>query len=348
VTERLLAIALVGLAGLAAPGTRAEAQLTRPEPFGFFKPIVFLSDGERARLDRGEAIVKMLPHADRELAIFSAARIGVDGDRLAAWVHQIADLKRSRHVTAIRRFSDPPRLSDVADLTLDDADLEALRRCRPGSCGVKLSEGEMASLGVVANAGPDWKRNLQLAFQRVVLARAQTYITSGHAGSPPYSDLRSPVLLQGEFARLLEQSAFLEARLPELVEHLRRYPHQPPPGIESFLYWSKENFGGKPIVSITHVTIVGGEPSEGFDVLVASKQVFATHYMTGSIALTAIVGGQGSNPRYLAYLNRSRVDVLGGFLGGLARRIMERRLRTDAVEVVQGLRTRLESGPPPG
>ena len=83
------------------------------------------------------------------------------------------------------------------------------------------------------------------------------------------------------------------------------------------------------------------------DALVAGKQIFATHYMNGALALTAIVGGGPGSRRYLAYLNRSEVDVLGGFLGGLVRWIVERRLKSEASEVLQGLRRRIERGLPP-
>jgi hypothetical protein len=67
--------------------------------------------------------------------------------------------------------------------------------------------------------------------------------------------------------------------------------------------------------------------------------------MTGSLALTALVGREGE-PRYLAYLNRSRLDLFRGVFGGVVRRIVRGRLRSEAGEVVHGLRQRLESGPP--
>jgi hypothetical protein len=98
---------------------------------------------------------------------------------------------------------------------------------------------------------------------------------------------------------------------------------------------------------VTHVSIVRSADPGVPEALVAAKQTFATHYMTGSLALTTITGGADRSPRYLMYLNRSRVDVLGGFFGGLVRRIMERRLRTEATDVVQGLRRRLEAREPP-
>jgi hypothetical protein len=39
--------------------------------------------------------------------------------------------------------------------------------------------------------------------------------------------------------------------------------------------------------------------------------------------------------------------MLGGFFGGLARGVLEARLKRQAPEVVRGLRMRLESGNPP-
>jgi hypothetical protein len=151
-----------------------------------------------------------------------------------------------------------------------------------------------------------------------------------------------------EFSALLDQSEFLTRRLPRLAERLRRYPDGQDGTIESFLYWSKETLGGKPIVIVTHVFIVQSDAPEIPEALVASRQVYANHYRTGSLALTALAGGRGGAPGYLTYLNRSRIDVLGGLFAPVTRLIIERRLRAEAAEVVQGLRARLESAQPPG
>ena len=55
------------------------------------------------------------------------------------------------------------------------------------------------------------------------------------------------------------------------------------------------------------------------DALVAGKEIFATHYVNASLGLTAIVRGEPGGPNYLAYVNRSEVDMLGGMFGGLVR-----------------------------
>ena len=51
------------------------------------------------------------------------------------------------------------------------------------------------------------------------------------------------------------------------------------------------SFGGKPSVSITHVTIVRGERETEPDVLVVGLDVFATHYVDGAWSFTALLRG---------------------------------------------------------
>jgi hypothetical protein len=320
-----------------------------PDPFAFFHPVVSLNEREHAGLAAGEAVVKFLPRGDREMAVFAAVPIDVPGAQLVGWVREIAELKESEHVTGIGRFSAPPVIEDLADLELDDEDLEAIRRCRPGSCGVKLSDVEIWWLTNLAAArGSDWKPAIQDAFRHLVLARVKSYLATGYQKSFPYYDQKVPVSMAEEFTHLLDQSGFLTTRLPRFAQYLRGFPEAPGQGIESFVYWSKETLGGKPMVIVTHVFIVQGDAPDVPEVLVASRQVYANHYMTGALALTAITGGRGGSQSYLTYLNRSRIDVLGGLFGGVTRLVIERRLRGEAAEVVQGLRTRLQTAPPSG
>jgi hypothetical protein len=319
------------------------------DPFKFFQPELKLTSAERARLDAGQPIVKTLESGDGEVAIFSAMRIGIGGDRLVAWVRRIQDLKQGRYAPTVRRFSEPPVLADLTALTLDEVDLEELRRCRPGSCGLKLAETEIATLSELARERRgDWKTAVQLAFRKAMLERARAYLQGGLEVAMPLRDMEAAALPAREFAPLVAHSRFLSIGLPHLTEFLTHYPAVPADDVESFLYWSKETLSGKPIVSITHVMIVRDTHPPRPDAVVVSRQIYASHYITASLAVTAILGGTPGTPRYLAYLNRSRVDVLHGFFGGLVRRLMERRLREDAVQVVNELRRRLEAGEPGG
>ena len=320
---------------------------TSVDPFVFFQPSVTITADDRRQLDRGEAIARVLPGRDLQVAVFAAVPIDIDGDRLIAWVRRIEELKKSSYVLAIRRFSDQPRIEDLADLALDDEELSEIRACRRGHCAVRLSTSEMAQLQeAAAHAGSDWKAAVQQTFRRAVLERVLAYLASGRV--TPYEDGKDPVRPETRFASLLDHWAFLVERLPRFAQHLRGYPLTAAPEVESFMYWSKERLAGKAVVSVTHVSIVRNHAAGLPDALVAGKEIYATHYFYASLGLTAIIRGEPGRNNYLAYLNRSEVDVLRGMFGGLIRWFVQRRLRDEAADVLNGLRRRLEGGNPAG
>ncbi len=340
---RSAAIALVLLQALAP-----EAGIL--DPFAFFRPSVALRDRDRASLQQGTPFASIVEGDRHEAAVFSVVPVDrtVDADRLIAWIRNIAALKQSKYVLALRRFSTPPRLDDVAALSLDEGDLNDVKRCRPGKCGLKLSAAEIGELQrVIRSAGDGWKPAVQTTFRRMVLERVQTYSQKGQAALATYGDRQGAPSLESSFRGLVQRSAYLDGHVPKLAAYLTEYPSAPPPGVESFLYWSKEKLGSKAVVSATHVIVLkgnGGDP----DVVVATKQVFATHYMDASLGVTALVSDRSTDRRYLAYLNRSELDVLGGFWGGLVRLVLERRLKSEAPAVLRQLSERLASGAPPG
>ncbi len=87
-----------------------------------------------------------------------------------------------------------------------------------------------------------------------------------------------------------------------------------------------------------------GDP---WPILVASKQIYASHYFTSSLGLAAFFespGGSTGCRAYLMYLNRSRADLLGwGVLSALKRAIVKRRVRSGLEKNLQLTRQRLES-----
>lgn len=318
------------------------------DPFVFFQPSVTLSADDRRRLDHGEPIARTVPGEDGEVAVFAAVPIAIDGHRVVAWMRRIEALKKSAYVAAIGRFSDPPRIQDLAALALDDDELAEIIACRPRDCSLKLSAGEMTRLAAAAaNAKHDWKAALQHEFRCVVLERVTTYLADGHGALAPYDNQKGQVHPDARFAALLGHSVFLTTRMPEFAEHLRGYPRTRMPEVESFVYWSKERLAGKAIVSATHLSILLSRDPGLPETLVAGKEIFATHYVNASFGVTAVLRGEPGGPNYLTYLNRSEVDVLGGVFGGLVRWMVQRRLKAEAAEVLQGLRKRLEGGEPP-
>jgi hypothetical protein len=320
---------------------------TTLDPFTFFRPSIAVSADDRQELDRGQPIARIVRGADHEIAVFAAIQVSIDGGRLVAWTRDIGELKRSPYVLAIGRFSDPPTIRDLDRLTVDDGDLSAIRRCQRGDCGLKLTGAEMDRLRqALAEAGDTWKPVLQDAFRQIVLQRVEGYLANGHTALHGYEDKDGPQSPGTRFSSLLHRSLFLTGGAPRFAEYLDQYPRAPMSEVESFIYWSKERLDGKAIISATHVSILRSADSGLPDALVAGKGIFATHYVNASLGLTAIMRGRPGSPNYLAYVNRSDVDVVGGLFGGLVRVFMERRLKKEASTVLLGLRQRLESGDP--
>jgi hypothetical protein len=301
---------------------------------------------ERAKLDAGQAVVRLLPAHDGEVAVFAAIRVSVGSDRLTAWVRAVEQLQRGRYVAAIGRFSNPPRIEDLATLSLPDEDLEALKDCRPGSCTVKLSEAEMRQLRQTATtSGARWKDAVQQDFRRLVLARAQAYVTDGHRSAAPYHDHSSPVSPSAEFGQIAGRTTLQGPNGSRVLGYLQKYPREADGTVESFLYWAREQFSGtKATVTLTH-SVIFRDPNGSGDALFVSKQVFATHYFTGSLSVSQIAGGP-EGAKYLLYLRRARLDIPEGIFGGLVRRVVHRKLRTEVPVALEELKRRLESGPP--
>jgi hypothetical protein len=306
------------------------------DPFAWLQAAVTIDSAAQSRLNRGEVIVRVLPAVDGEIGVFAAARLDADGETLAAWANAIAQLKKSPYVLMVRRFSEPPSIDDLEGLALDDADLAAVRECRPGSCDLKLAGADIAALRqATLAAGPFWKDAVQSEFKRILLGRLAAYQTGGFASVPPYADRRKAI--DAGFA-----AALLLARSPYLNSSALTGG-----AVESFFYWSKEQYGaGKPVIGVTHVDIVRPLVPSTLRLAVISREIFASHYRNASLGMTAVTEDDAGS-RYLVYINRSHLDVLGGIFGSWKRAMVEGRLKNESATVFNEVRRRLESGAPP-
>jgi hypothetical protein len=312
-----------------------------------FPLVLSLTAGDYTKLDAGESIVELLPADGKEVAVRAITQTAAAPSGLIEWTRHIEALQKGRYAAATARFSQPPRIADLEGLSLDDDDLTDLRRCRAGKCGMKLDDAEIARMReAISAAGVEWKTAAQQTFRTIVLARAERYLAEGHSDSVSYHDARKRVLLDSEFAAVASEVALSYPRLFPLTNFLSLYPQGEMPDVESFLYWSKESLGAKPIVSITHVAMIESRDARVREAIVAKKQVYASHYILASLSFTAISASSDGTQRYLVYLNRSRSDVFDGIFGGFIRRTIAHRLRAEAPQALQALRERLESVPP--
>lgn len=152
---------------LGAPLALLAALLLGGDPQAPLVAHVRLSATERRSLERGDTIARTLDGPSNQVGVFAMSRIDATGETLIHRARAIEDLKRSAFVTGIRRFSDPPVLSDLDDLVLSPRDVDAALNCRSGSCSLKLTAAEINLLRAQAAAGgPDRRTAAQEAFRR--------------------------------------------------------------------------------------------------------------------------------------------------------------------------------------
>jgi hypothetical protein len=324
-----------------AQASTSQVSSQDADPFAFFQPSVPISASDRAQLDSGSPVARVLPSKGLEVGVLAAVPVSVDGDRLVAWQRQIEALKKSQYVIAIGRFSNPPRIEDLERLELDKNDVNAIRACRPQSCELKLSAAEMKELQQAASKGDS---SVQQAFRQIVLNRVNEYLSNGQ--TPTDEDHREDVQPSERFTLLLDHMPFLKQRLPELDKDLRDFPSNSDPEVESFLYWSKEHLARKPTVSVTHVNIVRSRKPGFPDAMVVGRDVFSLHYVDASLSVTALMRGDTNRMNYLVYVNRTEVDVLHGMFGGMIRKEIQNHLK-NAGNVLMDVRDKLQSGNPP-
>ena len=258
-----------------------------------------------------------------------AASLNVSPDGFVAKVKNIVALKKGPNVPQIDKFSTPPAIEDLRNLTLDDSDIDAIARCRPTRCALKLNVGEIERLHRVAAANTaNPGDSVQREFRQILLDRVKSYLATGAQDQ------------KAQFLTLMQRSPFV-IRTPELANYLEHFPTAPLPGAESFLYWSKETYAWNPMISVTQVTIlrsIGDSPLP--EVLVISRDIFATRYTGGSLVLTSLVRDPRTpaNQRYLVYVNRTWVDGVRA----LWRPFVEYRVKSQAKKVFATVRDRLE------
>ncbi len=288
-------------------------------------PFLGFTEDESTKPTRGEVTAKILKTRDkREVAIVGISLVEANTECFLARFQDIETFKRNPAVLRIHKLARPAGIEDLERLTLDANDISSLRDCRPGDCSMKLPTGTIEQLRQEVDwSSPDHAARAQAVFRERLFDYLERYLSEGNTALIEYQDKGKPVRLAEEFRSLLQAQPSLAAVTPAFYEHLAAYPAAPLSGVEEFLYWSTENLGFKPVTSVTHVMIF----RQSGQAIIASKQIYANHYFDASLGLTFVLDDLDSpGTMYLAYLNRSRIDLLGGFFGGLRRLVLRGRL----------------------
>jgi hypothetical protein len=187
----------------------------------------------------------------------------------------------------------------------------------------------------------EWARSKLLAYVSAYLDRGDTALIT-------YDDQSKPIRLADEWRGIIQKSSLLAVYAPSLPRYLTEFPNASVPGMTDELYWDKQHYTSlKPILGVTHM-ITWRDPQRPDRIVVAQKQLYASHYFFGSLATTVFLEDRhdASAPvTYVVYANRSRGDMMSGGFGGLKQRLAEGMVKKSAEDTLGRMKQALEAAP---
>ena len=337
----VLPLFLLGRSGIQATDNSVE-------PNKFFHDFVGLSDDQIRDIREGKAVAKILdaPTAD-QVFVFGSVYINSTPERYLKFASDIDAMRKLPSYLALRKFSDPPQLADLADFTLDEEDFKQLKNCKAGHCEVQLPTEAMEQFQRSVNwSAPDAAEQANHLAQQMALQALLNYQQGGNEALGTYRDKNHPAVVAETFASLLNRSKALPVYLPKLREYLLNYPKADSSGIESQFYWEKVNFGLKPTVRMVHAIVYQGKSPQEPAYAVAVKQLYASHYFESALDLTVCVKDtqHPDHPGfYLISLKGSQQAGLTGLKGGIVRKVAVGKTRSSLEKTLASIKQRLES-----
>jgi hypothetical protein len=231
------------------------------EPLKFFRNYVGLHEDQITAIRNGKAVAKIVESSTPdEVFVFGSVYVQSTPEEYLKLASDIAELRKLPNYLAIRKFSDPPQLSDFEGFNLEADDIKELKNCEPGRCDVQLpSEAMDAFKQSVSWSAPDTGNQVNRLAQKMALEALERYIQGGNADLGTYRDKHHPAVVADTFRSLLSRSQALPVYLPELDRYLLDYPEARSENIQSEFYWEKVNFGLKPTLRIVQAIVYRGD-----------------------------------------------------------------------------------------
>jgi hypothetical protein len=318
------------------------------EPYKFFREYAGLNDEQIAAIRRGKAIAKVLDsRTPDEVFVFGSVYVEATPESYLRFASNIDALRKLPSFLAIRKFSEPPQLSDLDGFTLERDDVKELKNCKPGHCEIQLPAESMEQFQKTVNwSAPDAEDQANHLARQMALQALVRYNQGGNIALGTYRDKNHPAEVAETFQSLLSRSKALPVYLPDLDRYLLDYPAAKFANVESQFYWEKVNFGLKPTLRIVQAIVYrGARPTEPA-YAVAIKQLYSSHYFQTALDLTVCVKGTDSpNQRgfYIITLKGSKQAGLTGLKGGIVRKVAVDKTRSSLERALASTKEKLET-----
>lgn len=346
---------------LTASGLQRDIVAQRPEVPAEVTAVLARSPGangdDTPMLQAGRVVVRTEVNPDAlEAVVVAAVQIHTGLERTIAYFRQLLSYVDGQTTLQYGALPTPVADGDLNALTLDAPDLADLKACTPEHCEMRVGTVDAKTIqSAVDWTASDAPQRGAVWLRSMLVAALRDYQRSGDGALRGFDERGTPLNLQELWRTLEERSVIPAALAPEFQRYLGRYPGARPEPASNEFYFDKQHFTGlKPVTGITHL-VTWRDPAQPHRVLVAQKQIQATHYFYGSLAVTLFVQNAAATPStFVVYTNTIRGDLLRGTQSApqsglrgrvgttVQRRLGEQMVRQSAQNLLTAMKEQLE------
>ena len=136
VSPFVCAVALLATQTASDPRREVQQYLTRNN----------FSASEISSLEAGEVVAQASAAGSEEVVVIAAVKIRAPRQRVLDYYGQMISYVDGKVTLAFGRFSTPPALGDVKNLSFDGDEISDLRSCKPGDCDIRLGGAAIEAL----------------------------------------------------------------------------------------------------------------------------------------------------------------------------------------------------------
>lgn len=286
---------------------------------------VGLTADEASKARNGQPTVRVLPaNASTEVAAAGAIRIQGNVERLVLWLQDIEAFRKAIGTEAVGVIGRPASAADFVQATGAGMDLDALQRCRPGDCDIRMPAAFVSRFRSEVPWGTPEAAAAAAALGRQLLSQyAAAYQSGGDAALGAHHDQTAPRSIAAEFQDMLRRATTLWNLAYPFASYLETFPEGRPPDVEERFYWTRETDTRQPVTTLHHVVLQRlGDKS----LRLADKQFYASRDLDAALLVGQATPLPDGRQFDLVLAVRGRSTTLGSMAGRVVRGRIEREL----------------------
>jgi hypothetical protein len=279
-----------------------------------------LAENEVRKVERGKVITEVLDRGDdHEVTILSIMKVTASRQHLLSYARELQHFANTGFMTQFGSLAQNDLVSDVQALEVRQEDLKAVRSCALADCDMKLPESIIRAIAALDREDDDFAPDASA----IILGWLRDYLVRYRNSEDPalvvFADRREPQPLAAALERLLAGSSAMSEAAPGLHRFLAAGQVHDRSALEESYYWSVEEFGMRPLTTVTHQVIYMPDTSSPSEIWVAQKLLYASHYLQGSLRVARLVEDVGDGGEPVSYLIYQQQLMFDGRVGGLKR-----------------------------